>query len=634
MRIIRSLVLSFAMLIPAVSAQAREVPVGDFFREAEFSSVSLSPKGDYIAVSVPKADRTVLAAFQIDGMKPVGVWDYGENLHIDRVRWVNDERFFMYVTRKVGKFDFRVGTPDVYASNVDGTQRTDIPNGGTYQIVDILRDDPGNILVSRSIDSAFLSKMRVRDGDVRTVATAPIAHGTFLVGHDGEVRYAFGQEENNETVTLRRDGSSWTEVHSAPMGEGKRVPLAMMADDKHAIVEVSVEGEPARLMKVDPETGRESVLSSNPNVEAERLLFSSDERELLAVAYGDGFPKYDFVNPEHPESKVYAGLINAFPDRAVSFRGISDDGRYVLVAAYSDIDPGSYYLYDSKNGSAKFLLSARSWINPDEMSPMKPFSFTARDGTKVHGYITIPRFSGGKDLPLILHPHGGPHGPRDNWGFNPEVQFLANRGYAVLQVNFRGSGGYGNAFERLGYRNWGTTMIDDMTDAVRWVVGQGIADEERICTYGASYGGYAALQTVVREPDMYKCTIGYVGVYSLPLMFKDGDIPDHESGRNFLNRVMPATLAEQQAQSPAYNADRINIPVMLVQGEKDQRVPMSQYRALRDALADSGKPAEITIVEEKEGHGFYDFNNQVDLYTRMEAFLDKYLGMQATAAVN
>ncbi len=620
---VRTIVLIAGLFSSSLVSQAREIPVGDFFKDPEFTSVSLSPKGDYIAVSVPQGDRTVLAAFRVEDMKLVGKWDYGSNLHIDRVRWVNDKRFFMYVSEKTGRFDQRQGRVDVYASNVDGSQRTDIPNGGTYQIVDTLPDDPSSILVSRSIESAFLSKMYVRDGSVRTVATAPIDSGTFLVDHDGNVRYAFGQKNNNDTVTLRRDGDSWTQVHSAPMGGAKRTPLAMDSDNKLAWVEVSKSGEPGQLMLVDPETGAERAMSANPNVEAAELLFSSDERELLAVAYEDGTRRYDFTNKDHEESKVYAGLINAFPKHAVGFRGISDDGRYILVAAYSDIDPGSYYLYDRESGSAKFLLAAMDWIKPSEMSPMEPFSFTSRDGTKVHGYLTLPRFSNGKNLPLILHPHGGPHGPRDSWRFNPEVQFLANRGYAVLQVNFRGSGGYGNTFESKGYRNWGTTMVNDMTDAVRWAIARGVADKDRLCTYGASYGGYAALQSVVREPEMYKCAIGYVGVYSLPLMFKDGDIPEHESGRNYLNRVMPETLAEQQAQSPAFNADRIDVPVMLVQGEKDRRVPMSQYEALRDALEDAGNPAKVTIVAEKEGHGFYDFDNQVDLYTKMERFLDE-----------
>lgn len=626
--------VSLALMAFSGLGLAKEVPLGDFFKDPEFTSVSLSPKGDYITVSVPRSDRTLLAAFRVSDMRLVGKWDYGPKRHIDRVMWVNDERFFMYVSHKLGRFDFRVGTPDVYASNVDGTRRADIPNGGYFGVVDMLDDDPRKILVSRSIEHAFLFSLDVYTGEARPAATAPIRFGTFLVDSNGKVRYAMGNEENLDSVTLRRDGDAWKEVHRARMGEGRRSPRGFDEFDKNVLFEVSSKGEPEQVVLVDPESGTEKVLSRNDNVVPGRYLVSSDKKTLLGVSYLDGLPEYHFIRPEHPESKVYAGLINAFPQHAVSFRGTSDDGRLILFIAYSDVDPGSYYLYDRDTGKAKFLLSAMEWIKPAEMSPMKAISFMSRDGRKIHGYLTVPRNSTGKNLPLIFHPHGGPHGPRDGWGFNPEVQFLANRGYAVLQVNFRGSGGYGNAFEKLGYRNWGTTMVDDMTDGVRWAIAQGIADKNRICTYGASYGGYAALQTVVREPDMYKCTIGYVGVYSLPLMFSDGDIPETKSGRSFLERVMPETLAEQRAQSPAFNVDRINIPVMLVQGEKDQRVPMSQYKSLRDALAEAGKPAEITVVEEKEGHGFYDFQNQVDLYTKMEAFLDKYIGSSNKSASN
>lgn len=629
--------LSTPLLLLALCAAplpAAEVPIGDFFKDPEFTSVSLSPRGDYITVSKPMGDRTLLAAFSTADMALVGKWDYGANKHIDSVTWVNDERFFMFVSEKTGRFDRRQGMQDVYASNIDGTQRADIPNGGYYQIANLLWDDPKHILVQRSIDSAFLFRMNVYDGKTRTVATAPLRYGGFIVDHDAKVRYAVGQSEENESIVLRRDEDEWTEVHRAPMGEAQRRPFGFAADNTRVVFSISDEGEPARYVYWDPQTKQETPISRNPNVEASGSLVSSDDKHLLAIAYADGLPGYDFVDTEHPESKVYAGLIQAFPDHAVRFGGISRDGQKILVRTYSDVDPGAYYLFDRGTMQAKFLLSAMDWIQPERMSPMRPIAITARDGEVLHGYLTLPRDSDGKNLPLIFNPHGGPHGVRDEWGFNPEVQFLASRGYAVLQLNFRGSGGYGSKFESIGYRNWGTTMIDDMTDAVKWAVAEGIADPDRLCTYGASYGGYAALMTVVREPELYRCTIGYVGVYSLPLMFKDGDIPESESGRNFLKRVMPETQEERQRQSAAFNVDRINIPVMLVQGAKDRRVPMSQYRALLDKLTDAGKPPEVTIVEKKEGHGFYDFDNQVELYTAMEAFLARHIGPSAKTAAN
>ena len=626
---LRMMLAAFMAVGLAGTALAQKVPVEDFFKDPEFSAVTLSPTGEYLTVSVPEGDRTVLAACRVADMELVGKWDYGRQMHADRVRWVNDERFFVYVSRKLGRYDFRVGTPDVHASNVDGRRRITIPNGGTYQIVDTLEQEPDWILVQRSIDSAYLSRLNVNDGRLRTAAIAPLRFGSFLVDHEGTLRYAIGTEESNEVVTLRRVGDSWAEIHRAPMGGSSNMPMGFDPDNRLVYTRVSEDGEPTKVYALDAETEELTLLSENENVDPGSYLYSSDGKELLAVRYLDGVPTTDFINTEHAEVLTYAGLMNAFPDHAVAFSGISRDGRLVLVHVYSDVDPGSYYLFDRQTGQARFLLAARSWIKPEQMSPMRAISFTARDGTQVHGYITIPRNSDGRNLPLIMNPHGGPHGPRDVWGFNPEVQFLANRGYAVLQVNFRGSGGYGNAFERMGYRNWGTSMIDDMTDGVEWAVAEGIADPNRICTYGASYGGYAALQSVVREPERYRCTIGYVGVFSLPLMFRDGDIPRQESGRNYLNRVMPESQAEQQSQSPAFNVDRINIPVMLVHGERDERVPMSQYRALKSALEDAGKPPEVEILARNEGHGFQELENNVRLYNAMEEFLDKYIGDNA-----
>lgn len=626
-RILLMVLFVGVLQLPWSIASGERLPVGNFFKDPEFSNVSLSPTGSYITVSVPQGDRTVLAAFRVRDMKLVGKWDQGANQHIERVRWVNDNRFIMYVSRKTGRFDFRVGTPDLYLSDVNGKNRVHIPNGGTYQIVDLNWADPDTILVQRSVDSAYLFKLNVYNGKLNTVATAPLRFGSFVLDREGKVRYAIGiKTEGGDIVTLRRDGDEWTTVHSAPMGGAVRNPIMFAEDGKRVVFSISDEGEPLRLALVDPQTGEETLLSRNANVDSNELLLSGDESQVLAVNYQDGLPTYDFVAPEHEQAKALAGLLNAFPDHAVSFSGISRDGRYVLLRRYSDIDPGAYFLFDRKSGEARFLLASRDWIDPAKMSPMRPISLTARDGTPLHGYITIPKGSDGKNLPLILNPHGGPHGPRDYWGFNPEVQFLANRGYAVLQINFRGSGGYGNAFERKGYRNWGTTMIDDMADAVDWAVAQGIADPQRMCTYGASYGGFAALQSIARYPDKYRCTIGYVGVYSIPMMFSKGDIPQSKTGVAYLKRVHPESLAEQRAQSPAFNADKIRVPVMLVQGGKDERVPPNQYRLLKDELAKVGNPPKVDILEPKEAHGFYDFDNQVWLYTAMESFLDGVIG--------
>jgi dipeptidyl aminopeptidase/acylaminoacyl peptidase len=438
--------------------------------------------------------------------------------------------------------------------------------------------------------------------------------------------------EDGSSVTYRRDGDRWTVVHESKRGGATYWPLGFDADNKRVYVEKSEDGKPDSIVLLDMETREETPVSSNPRVSPGGLLWSSDEKTLLGVWYEDGVPYWDWIAPENPETKMYAGLVKAFPGKAVYFTDASLDGHYLLMKVYSDTSPSETYMYDRKTGQANFLVASRGWIKPDEMSPMKPIDVTARDGVALHGYITIPKGSNGKNLPLIINPHGGPHGIRDDWGFNPEVQLFANRGYAVLQINYRGSGGYGNAFEKLGYRHWGTTMQDDLTDSVRWAIAQGIADPDRVCIYGGSYGGYAALMSVVREPDLYKCTVGYAGVYDLDVQRHDSDTSESEAGRSYLNDVFPPTVAERQQQSPAYGVSRIKAAIMLVHGKKDVRVPIKNMYELIDKLKAVGKAPEDVVVEDKEAHGFRDVNNNVNLYTHMLSFFGKHIGPGATAS--
>ena len=625
-------ILFLLLFLPAL-ARGREVPIADFFKDAEFTSVTLSPDGQHMAVTVPQKDRTVLAVLRVADQGLVGKWDYGENRHFRDVIWANDKRILFFVTFKTGRFDFETARGDMYASNIDGTGRIDIPNGNFYSIVDLTPEDPDTILVQRSVESAYLFKLNVNTGHTTTVATAPVDMGGFVVDHDRKVRFAAGKMNDGRNITLRRDGDKWTKVHESPRGGATYWPLGFDAENKRVYMVKSDDGEPESVVLLDMETRKEQLLSSNGTVSPSGYLWSTDEKTLLGVWYEDGIPYWDWVAPDHPETRVFAGLAKAFPGKAVWFSDSSRDGRYLLMRVYADTMPSEAYLFDRQTGQAKFLTASRAWIKPEEMSPMKPIALMARDGVELHGYITIPKGSSGKNLPLIINPHGGPHGQRDEWGFNPEVQLFANRGYAVLQVNYRGSGGYGNAFERMGYRKWGTTMQDDLTDAVRWTVAQGIADPNRVCIYGASYGGYAALMSVVREPDLYRCSVGYVGVYDLEVQYSS-DIGDRKSGISYLKDVYPESQSERLAQSPAYGVERIKTPLMLVHGEKDLRVPIKNMHFLISQLAKVGKKPDDVVVEKKEAHGFRDVENNVNLYTRMLAFFDKYIGTggKATAA--
>src|SRR5690606_5416007 len=420
MRYLLAILLLFTL--PGM-AMAADVPIRDFFKDAEFESVQLSPDGEHIAVVMPRSDRSVLVVLKVDDKSVVGSWDYGKDYYFQRVTWANSERILYATSFKTGRFDFQVVLRDLYASNIDGTSRIVIPHGNFYGIVDTLPGERESVLVTRSIDNAFLFKLNVYNGRISRVASSPLDYGSFLVDHAGNVRYSFGSMSDGSDATYRRDGDTWSLVEQGAPFQGLSFrPVGFSADDKQAFVFKSPEGGAASLWRVDPVTGAGSEVSNNRTVSPTDLLWSSDHRTLLAVRYDDGIPYWDFIAPDHPETALFAGLVKAFPGKVVAFSGISEDGNRVLMHVYSDRDPGQVYLFDRKAGQARFLLSSMEWIKPDQMSQMKPVSVKTRDGLVIHGYLTIPAGSDGKGLPLIVNPHGGPHGPRDEWAFNPEVQ--------------------------------------------------------------------------------------------------------------------------------------------------------------------------------------------------------------------
>ena len=637
MRLFGLLILLLAL---AGQVAAREVPIADFFKEPEFRSIRLSPDGRHIAVTVPEADRTVLAVLRVEDLGVVGRWDYGQNHHFERVEWANPGRLLMWVSVKQDSKDFRVAQADLYASNIDGTGRIGIRDGNYYDLVSLTPDDPDTILVQRTIDATVLFKLNINNGNTTFVATAPwTVAGSFILDGDEQPQYLYGDDQQGRNVTYARNGSKWEMIHQSERGGATFTPLGITADGTGAYFAKGQGGEPDVIVRVDRASGQQARISANgtvpPSIYAyappRGLLWTHGGSKLIAARYDAGIPYWDFLEPSEAASKVYAGLVKAFPEHMLDFINDSDDGRFILFWARSDVDPGQAYLFDRQTGKASFLLSNMQWIKPEEMSPMKPVDFKARDGMALHGYLTLPREGGGKDLPLIVNPHGGPHGIRDFWEFNDEVQFLANRGYAVLQLNYRGSGGYGNAYEKAGYRKWGTAMQDDLTDAVAALVRAGTVDRDRICIYGASYGGYAALMSSVREPDLYKCAVGYVGVYDLDIQ-RDADFADHAYGRNYLRDVYPQDKAERMAQSPAYGVDRLKAAVMLVHGKKDVRVPIRNMDVLIERMAQVGKKPELVIVEKKEQHGFHNEENKVALYGQMLPFFDKYIGRGAHGA--
>ncbi|HEY4302344.1 MAG TPA: alpha/beta fold hydrolase [Candidatus Didemnitutus sp.] len=356
-----------------------------------------------------------------------------------------------------------------------------------------------------------------------------------------------------------------------------------------------------------------------PEGEIENVLMSYDRRKLYGVTYISDRRHYHFFDA-HREA-LQTMIDRSLPGTENVIVSSSEDEKTMVILAHSDRDPGTFYVL--KNNRLGQVTRARPQIDPAAMQPMEPIQFTARDGLVIHGYLTRARSAHGP-TPLILNPHGGPFGIRDDWGFNPEIQFLANRGFAVLQVNYRGSGGYGRKFEQAGFREWGGKMQNDLTDAVQWAIAQKIADPKRVVIYGASYGGYATLAGLVYTPELYCCGINYVGPADLALLA--GTERTHSGGsdsaRIFLHQELGDDHDYLRDHSPANFIERIRVPLLNAYGYNDARVDYTQWKHLESKLKEYHKDYQI-VFENNEGHGFRNESNRIDFYRALEAFLAK-----------
>lgn len=404
--------------------------------------------------------------------------------------------------------------------------------------------------------------------------------------------------------------------------------MAFNADDSVAYLDADQPTGPGAVMEFDIRTRQQSIAARNVKVDPWGLHYRADGRTPFAVRYRDGEPHPHFLVENAPEARLLKSLQKSFPGQVVEYTGFTRDGNMALVYVYSDRNPGDFYLFDIGKKEAVHLASRRDWVDPDRMSAMRPISVKARDGRMLHGFLTVPAGSDGKNMPLIVNPHGGPFGIVDVWGFDSESQLLASRGYALLQINFRGSGNYGREHLRAGYRQWGGKMQDDLTDATNWAIEQGIADKDRVCIYGASYGAYASPMGAARDTDLYRCAAGYVGVYDLPLMYQKGDVRDSRTGSNFLRETLGGDAAQQAKASPTRLAARIKVPVFLAAGGIDDRAPLKHSELMRDALTAAGNKPEWLVFAD-EGHGFENDAHRVEYYTQLLAFFDRNIGVKS-----
>lgn len=625
------------------------VDLSNFIRKDYFVDIKLSPTGDFYAATVPMEDRTALIIFERAGNKTAGTFMPGKNGHVSGFSWVNNERVIVSLSERFGLLDEPQPTGELYAINADGSQpellvgfraagrgvgiRSASKAGESVAafMVDSLPADERNIIISvwpltaGNDPYTRAEKMDVYSGRRTVVARSPVRRASFVTDNTGEVRMTFGAGADNANKLYYRDPgkSEWRLVNDETESGRIETPIGFSEDNQKAYLQVENSSGPDSIVAWNPLNDERVELLRDDVADPMRIIHRNGTGLAVGAVVMDGRYKTMFFDDMSAEARTYRSLESAMGGDPVFITSGMADGSMLLVQTWTGSNPGDFFLYDTVAKKAAHLLSRSDWVDPELAATVEPFSFKARDGMSIHGYLTRPRGRTGA-LPMVVMPHGGPFGVFDTWGYDRDAQMLATAGYAVLQVNFRGSGNYGRAHERAGARQWGGTMQDDVTDATRWAISQSHAFADRICIYGASYGAYAALMGVAKEPSLYRCAAGYVGVYDLPIMYTSGDIQERRSGENFIKEWI-GERAQLEAVSPVNLADRIKVPVFLAAGGKDERAPILHSRRMEAALKRAGVPVE-SLYYDTEGHGFYSEPHQREYYGKLLAFFSQSLG--------
>ena len=624
--------LAFAQT-PAPSPNSKippKIPVRDFFRNPVSRGYDISPDGQMISFLQPWESR--LNIF----VRPVGGGDARrltseKDRDIQQYLWKGNN-FVIYGMDDRGDENFHLKRVEV--KNGEVKDLTPFPKVRS-EVVDDLEDISENDILFRmnkrepKVFDVF--RLNVPTGEMKLVEQNPGNIDHYITDHAGKIRAAVTTDGVNTSLLTRPDeGAEFKAVLTTNFRE-TCAPQFYTFDNKAIYASSNIGRDKAAIVVIDPETAKQSQLVyENPEVDVESLAFSKKRKVLTFASFDTWKVERHFFDPE--TESIYKTLSDKLPGYEVDVSAHDKAEEKFIVVASNDRTPGSRYLFNKKSGELTKLVDVAPWLKENQLTPMKAIGFKSRDGLTIHGYLTLPLGRDPKNLPVVVNPHGGPWA-RDTWGYNPEVQFLANRGYAVLQVNFRGSTGYGRNFWESSFKQWGRTMQDDISDGVQWLVEQGIADRKRVAIYGGSYGGYATLAGVTFTPDLYAAAVDYVGVSNL-FTFLNTIPPYWKPYLDMFHEMVGDPGKDKDlltSTSPALNAEKIKTPLFVAQGAQDPRVNKAESDQIVNGLKKRGIDVEY-MVKENEGHGFHNEENKFDFYEAMEKFLDKHLHPETSGA--
>ena len=639
-----------AWMLVSVSLPVTAGIVEDIAADPDILDAEISPNGDYLAALREIEGKRTVVVFKFPSMELSTVLSFPGRNEVGNFWWINDERILASVLLKFDRLESEISRGELFAVNADGSKSEhlfgyraagDQRSQGHVkrksnelawaQLVDPLWNDDKHVLVeiggftlgyNTVVETA---KLNVYTGRVRNRTRGPAPNAFIVADSEGNPRFSYSTDDNQNTVIHIRDLETkrWEEFASIPYG-GSGIEPSHLTQDGKLIVRMEPEGKPHGLYVFDPDTKETEEVYQHDIVSVNTR--TDYEGNLYGTYTADGIPEFVSLDDAHPHSKLIKAMKKAFPGRVPYVTSSTHDYQKTIVALIDDNHTPEYYIYDRGTKEVSLLFDTKPQLDDSKLGTKEPVVITARDGLELHGYLSIPPGSDGQDMPFVIVPHGGPHGPRDHWQFGWE-SFIPASGYAMLQINYRGSGGYGTEFENAGHGEWPGKMQDDLTDSVKWAIAEGIADPERVCIFGWSYGGYAAAMSIAREPDLYKCSAAGAGALDLEEQYNNSDFAeDTRWGHKYLDKVIGPTKEDRLAASPISHIDKIKTPVLLIHGEEDRRVTVENSRKFAEEMKKAGKPLYKYVELANEPHSPSNPENWTRVFTEVIDFLEKHIG--------
>lgn len=625
----------------------RTLAAADFARHPEFELAQIAPDGAHLALSLRRDDRRAVVILDTATLAVTATVNFNPPNEVADFWWANDQRLVMSLATTLGADDFPVLTGELHAVNADGSHARTLTRANTQGaetrgdaalrgILGFIEGDDDHLLVNvarvrRDRVTAEAARLDIHTGALDRSVRGPSPRAAFVADRGGNVRIAYALDDELAATLFVRDGTprdgSWRRLAGHGFGQTLR-PLVMSPDGLAVDAVDDRAGDTLALTRIATSDGTTTTQLQVPGADIDAVFIDPRTQTLYGARHVGDVPAHLPIGNSHQAAMLKLAAAR-FDGSYVDVTSFTRDGRYAVVAVDGDRSPRALHLLDATTGAIERMLESRRWLPAERLAPTTTRTLRSRDGLALRMYLTMPLTT--KQPSLVVVPHGGPHGIRDDTRFNPFVQLLAHHGYAVLRVNFRGSSGFGRAFRNAGHGQWGDGMLDDIADATRFVLANYPVAADRTCIVGSSYGAYAAIMSAIRESLLYRCAIGSAGFYDVPALLERGDIAASRLGLDYLKRALGDDAKRLRDISPVHRAGELCTPVLLAHGGKDSRAPILHARRLRDALRKHGRNPEYFEVE-TEGHGFHAEANIRAWYERVINFLDQHARPSQDAA--